>query len=61
MKLNQKNLKDVMGTLYENCDMESFDELWKAITTLYNLGLVDKNLVDAMVSTGRKLFEGEPV
>lgn len=58
MKLNQKNLKDTMEYLYENCK-ESYDELWKAIQTLHNLGLIDENMVQAAVKKDHELFVSE--
>lgn len=60
MKLNQKNLTDVMTDLYE-CDKESYDDLWKAIQVLRNLDLVDENLTKAMVKKDRELWEIENI
>lgn len=57
MKLNAKNLKEIMNRLHNDEDTESYNELWKAITTLNNLGLVDDKLCDAMVEEDHKLFE----
>ena len=58
MKLNQKNLKETMEYLYENCK-ESYDELWHAISILHNLGLVDENMVKAAVKKDHELFNAE--
>lgn len=58
MKLNQKNLKETMEYLYKNCK-ESYDELWKAIQTLRNLGLIDENMVQAAVKKDQELFNAE--
>ena len=46
----------MMRMLYEN-DKEGYDDLWKAIQTLHNLGLVGENVVTAMVKEDRRLFE----
>lgn len=51
-----KALKETMRNLNEN-DKESYEELWVAVRTLWNLGLVEKNLVDAMVKEDHRLFE----
>lgn len=58
MKLNQKNLKETMEYLYANCK-DSYDELWKAISTLHNLGLIDENMVQAAVKKDHELFYAE--
>lgn len=55
-QLNIKNLTAVMDNLYE-IDKESYDELWKAIRVLSNLGLVEDKLTLAMVKEDRKLWE----
>lgn len=60
MKLNQKNLTAVMTDLYE-FDKESYDDLWKAITVLRNLDLVDENLAKAMVNKDHELWENENI
>lgn len=60
MKLNQKNLTAVMTDIYE-FDKESYDDLWKAITVLRNLDLVDENLAKAMVKKDRELWEKENI
>ena len=60
MKLNQKNLTVVMADLYE-CDKESYNDLWKAITVLRNLDLVDENLAKAMVNKDHELWEIENI
>lgn len=54
MKINE--LKKTMRMLHEN-DAEAYEELWNSVRTLYNLGLVEKNVVDAMVKEDHKLFE----
>ena len=56
MKINE--LKKTMRMLHEN-DPESYDELWNSVRTLYSLGLVEKNVVDAMVKEDHKLFQEE--
>ena len=55
MKLNQKNLTATMANLY-GVDKDSYDELWKAIQTLHNLGLIDENMVHAAVKKDHDLF-----
>lgn len=52
-----KGMKSVMERCYQNEDMESYDEIWKAIQVLHNVGLLEKNFVDAMVKEDHKLFE----
>lgn len=52
-----KALKEMMVMLYEN-DPESYDDLWNAVKTLVNLGLIDRKFSKAMVEEDRKLFEG---
>lgn len=58
MKLNQKNLTAVMADLYEY-DKESYNDLWKAITVLRNLNLVDENIAKAMFNKDHELWEIE--
>ena len=57
--MTKKALKEVQKQLFalraSHCD-DSYDELWKAIDTLVNLGLLDKSYKDLMVKTDKELF-----
>lgn len=53
-----KALKETMRNLNEN-DKESYEELWAAVRTLWNLGLVERKFVDAMVEEDNRLFNEE--
>lgn len=57
-KMTIKNLEAVMEDLYE-CDKESYDELYHSMQVLSNLGLVDDNIIKAMVNKDRNLFNSE--
>lgn len=59
-KMTISNLVGVMDDLYE-CDKESYDELWHAMQTLNNLGLVEDNMVKAMIKEDRKLWNIENI
>ena len=52
-----KGMKSVMERCYKNEDMESYDEIWKAIQVLNNVGLLERNFIDAMVKEDHRLFE----
>ena len=52
-----KTMKSAMKQCYEINDMESYDELWKAIQVLNNFGMLDRKFVDAMVKEDHRLFE----
>lgn len=51
-----KALKETMRMLHEN-DKESYDELWTAVRTLRNLGLIDEKFAKAMVEEDKRLFD----
>lgn len=57
--MTKKALKDVQTKLYylriSHCD-DSYDDLWKAVDTLVNLGLLDKSYKDLIVKTDNELF-----
>lgn len=57
--MTKKALKEVQKQLFtlraSHCD-DSYDELWKAVDTLVNLGLLDKSYKDLMVKTDKELF-----
>ena len=57
--LTKKALKEVQKKLYalqmSHCD-DSYNELWKAIDTLVNLGLLDRTYKQAMIKTDSELF-----
>lgn len=57
MKLSQTNLRDTMSRLAHDGDRESYDKLWEAIIVLWNLGLVDDRLHNAMIQHDHYLFE----
>jgi hypothetical protein len=57
MKLNRKNLIEVMRRCMADGDKESYEKLWKAITWLWNLGLVDQKVYQAMVSEDHRAWE----
>lgn len=53
-----KELTKMMDWLYNEAhDMESYNDLWKSIQTLYNLGLIGENFRNAAVKKDRELFE----
>ena len=56
-KLNAKNLKEVMTRLAHDGDRESYEKLWTAINTLWNLGLVDYKLNNDMIHIDHELYE----
>lgn len=58
-KLNIKNLKAVMNQLSECDDQESYDELWKAIQVLNNLGLIDDSIREAAVKEDHRIWESK--
>ena len=57
-KMTIKNLEAVMADLYE-CDKESYDEFYHSMQVLNNLGLVEDNIIKAMVNKDHNLFDAE--
>lgn len=57
MKLTINNLKATMRWLNESGDSEGYDDLWKSIVCLHNLGLLEDNIAKAMVAEDYRLFE----
>lgn len=55
--MTQKAVKQMMKFYYESNDTEDYEILWNSIRDLYNMGLVDKKIVDAMVEYDHKLFD----
>ena len=51
-----KDLKQVMDRLYQK-DEGSYADLFEAVRVLWNLGLVDRKLYDAMIKEDERLFE----
>lgn len=56
-KLTAKNLRAVMAALAREGDRDSYDKLWKAVTWLWNLQLLDDRLYRAAVREDHRLFE----
>lgn len=52
LKEVQKRLFDLRVSHHDN----SYDDLWTAIDTLVNLGLLDKSYKDLIVKTDKELF-----
>lgn len=53
--MKKSDLIEVMTRTY-NEDPESYDELWKAVGTLINLGLLDESFGKTLVKTDNELF-----
>ena len=56
--MTQKAVKQMMKFYWENNDTEDYEILWDSIRNLYNMGLVEKKVVDAMVAYDHELFNG---
>lgn len=54
--MTQKAVKQMMKFYWENNDTEDYEILWDSIRNLYNMGLVEKKVVDAMVAYDHELF-----
>ena len=52
--MNKKDLVTAMTRTYNEAD--SYAELWKAVGTLVNLGLLDSSYQKVMVDADNKLF-----
>lgn len=50
-----KDLKQVMDRTYQE-DEGSYSDLFEAVLVLWNLGLVDSKLYDAMIKEDERLF-----
>lgn len=50
-----KEVKKVMNQLYQK-DEGSYGDLFEAIRVLWNLGLVDGDLYDAVIAEDERLF-----
>ena len=57
-KLTVKNLRAVMERL-DREDRESYNELYKAVMALWNLGLLEDDIRRAALEEDRRLFERE--
>ena len=40
-------------------DEDTYNDLWKAVSTLVNLGLLDNSFKDALVKADNELFTGQ--
>lgn len=56
-KLTIQNLRATMARLAHDGDRESYQDLWKAIDVLWNLGLADQKLKHAAVAEDHRLFQ----
>lgn len=56
-QLTKKALKDAAKTYYS--EEETYNELWKAVSTLVNLGLIDESFKTTFVEVDHELFEQE--
>lgn len=52
-----KALKEVMTRCVQNEDTDTYEELWEAVRTLTNLGLLEDKYNKAMVDMDRKFSE----
>lgn len=52
-----KEVKDMAKKLYDEQDMDSYTELWDAIRTLDNLGLIDRKYRDALIALDNKMYK----
>ncbi len=54
--MKKTDLKNAMKMLYHD-DPEGYNDLYNAIRTLYNLGLVSETVRMAAIETDRELFD----
>ena len=52
--LTKKAIKEAAKRYYN--EEETYNELWKAVSTLANLGLVDESLKNTLVEVDHELF-----
>lgn len=52
--LTKKAIKEAAKMYYN--EEETYNELWKAVSTLVNLGLVDESLKNTFVEVDHELF-----
>lgn len=52
--LTKKAIKEAAKRYYNEEDL--YNDLWKAVSTLVNLGLVDESLKDTFVEVDHELF-----
>ena len=57
MALTQKSLKAKMHSLVADGDRESYEKVWKSITWLWNLGLIDIRIYQAMLHEDQRMYD----
>lgn len=56
-RMTKERLFAVMREAASQGDRDTYDKLWKAITWLWNLGLVNDKIYSAMIHEDQRLFE----